>query len=226
MSDQSIRVLIVDDHTMVRKGMKAFLGEYADIRVIGEAASGAEAVQLFDQLNPDVILIDLMMPGIDGIEAIRRITAIRPEQRIIVLSADGKEDRIFQAVKAGAMGYMVKSADPEELVQAIRRVHSGAPAINNMVLWRILSHTDGAEPHKSINDLSKREIEVLRLLAKGYSDQEIASQLWLTEVTIRTHVSRILSKLGLKNRVQAALYGLRSGLVTLDAAGDQNQPSY
>jgi two-component system, NarL family, response regulator LiaR len=226
MSNQSIRVLIVDDHTMVRKGMKAFLGEYADICVIGEAASGAEAVRLFDQLNPDVILIDLMMPGIDGIEAIRRITAIRPEQRIIVLTADGKEDKILQAVKAGAMGYMLKNADPEELVHAIRRVHSGAPAFNNMILWRILSQKGGAEPHKSTGNLSKRETEVLRLLAKGYSDQEIASQLWLTEVTIRTHVSRILAKLGLKNRVQAALYSLRSGLVTLDAAGDQNQPSY
>jgi two-component system, NarL family, response regulator LiaR len=226
MSNRSIKVLIVDDHAMVRKGMRAFLGEYEDICVIGEAASGVEAVRLVDQLSPDVILIDLMMPGIDGIEAIRRITAIRPEQRIIVLTADGKEDRIFQAVKAGAMGYVVKNADPEELVQAIRRVYSGGPAFNNMVLWRILSQKDEEKPYKSINDLSKREIEVLRLLAKGYSDQEIASQLWLTEVTIRTHVSRILSKLGLKNRVQAALYSLRSGLVTLDTAGDQNQPSY
>lgn len=225
MSNRPIKVLIVDDHAMVRKGMKAFLGEYEDICVIGEAASGAEAIRLLDQLNPDVILIDLMMPGIDGIEAIRRITAIRPEQRIIVLTADGKEDKIFQAVKAGAMGYIVKNADPEELVQAIRSVSSGAPAFNNIVLWRILSQKDEAEPYKSINDLSNREIEVLRLLAKGYSDHEIASRLWLTEVTIRTHVSRILSKLGLKNRVQAALYSLRSGLVTLDVAGDRNQPS-
>jgi NarL family two-component system response regulator LiaR len=218
--------MIVDDHAMVRTGMKVFLNENEGISVIGEAADGWDAIQLIDQLNPDIVLIDLLMPGIDGIETIRKIIDIRPEQRIIVLTAYGKEDKLFQAVKAGAMGYLLKTDDPEELVQAIRRVYTGVPALNAMILWRVLRQKHGVEPHEKSDDLSEREIEVLGLLAKGYTDREIADQLCLTNVTIRSHISRVLAKLNLENRVQAALYGLRSGLVTLEAAHTLDRPRY
>jgi two-component system, NarL family, response regulator LiaR len=216
MSNQPIRVLILDDHAMVRKGMKAFLNEYEGICVIGEAADGVEGIRLVEQLKPDIVLIDLLMPGMDGIEAIRRMIAVRPEQRIIVLTAYAKEDKILEAVRAGAMGYLVKDVGADELIQSLYNVHSGIPAYNNMVLWRLLSQKENPEPHQGINELSEREREVLQLLTRGYSDQEIAKQLWLTNVTVRSHISRILSKLGVKNRVQAALYGLRSGFVPLE----------
>ena len=216
MNGQPIRLMIVDDHAMVRKGMKVFLDEYSGICVTGEAGGGAEALQLVAQLDPDVVLIDMMMPGMDGIETIRRMIAIRPDQRIIVLSAYEKENTIFQAIQAGAMGYLGKDSDPDELIQAINKVYGGVPAFDNITLWHILAQKTDVEPNNKLNNLTEREIDVLKLLARGYLDDEIAGQLWLTNVTVRTHISRILSKLGLKNRVQAALYCLRSGLVTLE----------
>jgi two-component system, NarL family, response regulator LiaR len=226
MEGQLIRLMIVDDHAMVRKGMTAFLNEYEGISVIGEAVGGSDAIQHIDQLNPDIVIIDLLMPGMDGIETIRKIIDIRPEQRIIVLTAYGKEDKLFQAVKAGAMGYLIKTDSPEELVDAIRSVYIGVPALNDQILWRVLSQKEGVGPHEKINDLSEREIEVLQLLAKGYTDNEIAEQLCLTNVTVRSHVSRVLSKLNVKNRVEATLYGLRSGLVTLETVHDPNRQLY
>jgi NarL family two-component system response regulator LiaR len=226
MEGQSIRLMIVDDHAMVRKGMTAFLNEYEGISVIGEAVGGSDAIQHIEQLNPDIVIIDLLMPGMDGIQTIRKIIDIRPEQRIILLTAYDKEDKLFQAVKAGAMGYLVKTDSPEDLVQAIRRVFTGVPALNNMILWRVLSQKEGMEPHEKINDLSEREIEVLGLLAKGHTVNEIAEQLCLTSVTVRSHVSRVLSKLNVKNRVEATLYGLRSGLVTLETVHDPNRQLY
>jgi two-component system, NarL family, response regulator LiaR len=226
MEGQPIRLMIVDDHAMIRKGMTAFLNEYEGISVIGEAVGGSDAIQHIDQLNPDIVIIDLLMPGMDGIETIRKIIDIRPEQRIIVLTAYGKEDKLFQAVKAGAMGYLAKTDSPDELVRAIRSVYTGVPALNNTILWRILSQKEGMEPDEKINNLSEREIEVLQLLAKGYTDREIADQLCLTTVTVRSHISRVLSKLNLKNRVQATLYGIRSGLVTLEAGHDPNGQPY
>jgi two-component system, NarL family, response regulator LiaR len=218
MESHQIRLLLVEDHTMVRKGMKAFLGEYEGISVIGEAADGLRAVQLVEQLKPDVVLVDLNLPGIDGIETIRRMIAIRSEQRAIVLTAYDEEDKIDQAAGAGAMGYLVKNIDPEELVQSIRSVNSGIPAFSNMVLWRLLTQKEDVKPFERHKTLTTREVEVLRLLASGYTDQEIADELWLTSVTVRTHINRVITKLGLKNRVQAALYAIRSGLITLEEA--------
>jgi two-component system, NarL family, response regulator LiaR len=218
MSNQPIRVLILDDHAMVRKGMRAFLNEYEKICVVGDAADGEKGIQLVEQLKPDIILMDLLMPGMDGIETIQRMLAIRPEQRIIVLTAYAKDDRIFDAIRAGAMGYLVKDVGPDELIQSIYKVHSGVPAFTNAMLWQLLSQKESPEPHQRINDLSRREIEILQLLTTGYSDQEIAQKLWLTPSTVRTHISRILLKLGLKNRVQATLFGLRSGLANLEMA--------
>lgn len=220
MGSEPISVVIVDDHTMVRKGMRALLNEYEDIRVIGEAPNGLKAIGLVEELQPDVVLMDLVMPVMDGIESIKRIIAMKPSQRIIVLTSYTGDDKLFQAIKAGALGYLIKDAQPEELVESIRSVHGGEPSLDPTIAWRILREMSGAETSKpSAEDLSERELEVLRLLAQGKTDQEIAKELVLTDVTVRTHISRILAKLGLENRVQAALYAIRSGLVSLDEAG-------
>jgi NarL family two-component system response regulator LiaR len=221
MDKQPIRVLIVDDHAMVRKGMIALMAAYDDIQVIGEAANGAKAVELADQLRPDVILMDLSMPIMDGIEAIKQIVSQHPEQRIIVLTSYTGDDKLFPAIKAGALGYLVKDAQPEELIESIHNVYAGEPSLDQAVVWRSLRGMSDSEPtRRTSDDLSEREIEVLRLLSQGKTDQEIARELVLTDVTIRTHISRILSKLGLKNRVQAALYGIRTGLISLDDIED------
>jgi DNA-binding NarL/FixJ family response regulator len=214
-NDQTIQVMLVDDHTMVRAGLKVLLEQIPDIHVVGEAANGFQAIDLAKQLQPDVILMDLSMPGMDGIEAIKRILAILPGQHIIVLTAFLDEERLLQAVRAGAQGCVDKTIPPEDLVQSIRDVYSGKPSLSSGLAWHILREMTGNETDQKKDKLSEREIEVLRLLAQGKLDEEIARELVLTKVTIRTHISRILFKLGLENRVQAALYGLRSGLVSI-----------
>ncbi len=217
MANQPIKVLVVDDHAMVRKGLKALLSEYEEFSVVGEADNGLKAIELVSHLKPDVVLLDLAMPVMDGIEAIKGILAIQPDQRIIVLTSYTGDDQLFAAIKAGAQGYLVKDAQPEELVQSIRSVCSGEPCLDPSIAWRLLTRLSGVETaNHTPEELTDREIEVLRLLTQGKTDQEIAAELVLTDVTIRTHISRILTKLGLKNRVQAALYGLRTGLVSLD----------
>jgi len=224
MASRQIRLMIVDDHAMVRKGMRAFLGEFEDIHVIGEAANGWKAVELVKELKPDVVLLDLFMPGMDGIETIQRLLAVQPELGIVILTAFAREEKVVEAVQAGALGYVVKDAQPEELVQSIRLVSTGTPAISPAIAWKILhAGRDESEKIRRQMELSEREAEVLRLLTKGKTDQEIASQLVLSDVTIRTHVNRILSKLGLHNRVQAALYCVRSGMVSLEETYDVNQ---
>jgi NarL family two-component system response regulator LiaR len=226
MENRPIQVLIVDDHAMVRKGMKALLNEYHDINVVGEAANGLKAIEQVEKLKPDVVLVDLAMPVMDGIEAIKKIMAIRPDERIIVLTSYPGDDKLFPAIKAGARGYLLKDVQPEELVESIRHVYLGEPSLTPSIAWRLLRGMSGVEPTKrSAEELSERELEVLRLLSKGRTDQEIAKKLVLTDVTVRTHVSRILSKLGLKNRVQAALYGIRSGLVSLDESSETDEDS-
>jgi NarL family two-component system response regulator LiaR len=225
MASKAIKIVIVDDHAMVRKGMKAFLGEFEDLQVIGDASDGWKAVELVKQLKPDVVLLDLFMPGMEGIETIQRLIAVQPGLGIVILTAYAKEDKVIEAIKAGALGYVVKESQPDELIQTIRVVSTGTPAISPSIAWKIL-HA-GREGHENASrnkmELSEREAEVLRLLTKGKSDQEIASQLVLSDVTIRTHVSRILTKLGLENRVQAALYCMRAGMVTLDETYDMNE---
>ena len=206
MENKPIQVLVVDDHSIVRQGMRALLNEYEDIRVIGEAANGLKAIELVDRLKPDIILMDLAMPVMDGIEAIKRIIAAHPDARIIVLTSYTGDDKLIPAIKAGAMGYLVKDAEPEDLIESIRSMHSGEPSLNPKIAWNILHGMYGMEtPKRTTEELSERELEVLRLLTLGKTDQEIAKQLVLTDVTIRTHIKRIISKLGLKNRVQAAL---------------------
>jgi NarL family two-component system response regulator LiaR len=223
MASNVIKLMIVDDHAMVRKGMRAFLSEFDDIHVIGEASDGWKAIDLVRQLQPDVVLLDLFMPGLDGIETIRRLVATQPQIRIVILTAFAKEEIVIEAIKAGALGYVVKDAQPEELVQSIRTVSTGAPAISPSIAWKILHGPELQTVIPRKMELSARETEVLQLLTKGKTDQEIASQLFLSDVTIRTHVNRILTKLGLQNRVQAALYCVRSGMVSLEETFDMNE---
>lgn len=214
MDNQPIRVIIVDDETLIRKGLKALLNEYENIQVIGEAANGQYAVEIVERLKPDVVLIDLVMPVMNGIEAIRHIIAKRPKQRIIVLTGHSGDDSFFQSVKAGAMGYLLKDVRPEELVHAILQVYSGEPAINPAIVWRSLRKMSDVERAKRpAVEFSKPELDVLSMLTAGKTDQEIAEQLVVAEVTVRSHVSRIMKKLGNKNRVQTALYAIQSGLV-------------
>jgi len=221
MGSQPIQVMIVDDHTMVREGLKVLLNEFEDIRVVGDAANGLKAIELVEQLNPDLILMDLTMPVMDGIEATKRIIARRPDQHILILTGLLNDERLFQAVQAGAQGCVEKTMEPEELVQSIRDVCAGKPSLNSGIAWRILRGMSAVEiPGHQKERLSEREVQILRLLTQGKLDEEIARELVLTEVTIRTHICRILTKLGLENRVQAALYGLRSGLVSVSETSD------
>jgi len=212
-----IRVLIVDDHTIVRKGTRALLAEVDDIEVVSEAANGQEAIDQAEILHPDIILMDLVMPVMDGIEATRLITANQPDARIIALTSFAADDKVFPAIKAGALGYLLKHADPEELVDAIRRVYHGEASLHPSIARKVLHEVRHPSEQKPTPDpLTEREIEVLHLVAQGMSNQIIAEQLSIAEVTVRTHVGNILSKLHLANRVQAALYALREGYAELD----------
>ena len=217
-----IQVLIVDDHAIVRKGTRALLAEVEGIDVAGEAADGQEAVDQAKLLQPDVVLMDLVMPRMDGIEAIRQIKANQPEMRILALTSFAADDKIFPAIKAGALGYLLKVADPEDLIHAIRQVYRGEPSLHPSIARKVLQEI--STPHEkppSPDPLTDREIEILQLVAQGLSNQEIAERLSIAEVTVRTHVSNILSKLHLANRVQATLYALREGIASLDDVADE-----
>lgn len=213
-----IRVMIVDDHTIVRRGARALLSEIDGIDVVGEAADGAEAIQRDAELKADVILMDLVMPGMAGSEAIERIMAKRPDARILVMTSFISTDNVFPAIKAGALGYLLKDCEPQELVTAIQRVHAGEPSLHPSIALMVLDEFSHPAPTKSERRhlLTEREIDVLRQVARGLSNQQIADELEVAEVTVRTHVSRILHKLHLSNRVQATLYALREGLASVD----------
>ena len=217
MPTSQIRVLVVDDHVIVRKGIKALLAEIDQIEVIGEAGNGQEAVTQAHSLQPDVILMDLVMPEMDGIEAISQIKNTHPQVRILALTSYSTDDKIFPAIKAGAIGYLLKDSDPQDLVRAIQQVHRGEPSLHPKVAQKVLQELSMPSDRPPTSEpLTEREVEVLALLAKGASNQEIAEQLIIAEATVRTHVSHILDKLHLANRVQAALYALREGLASLD----------
>lgn len=214
----SIRVLVVDDHAIVRKGICALLAEVDDIAVVGEAADGREAVYLAERLNPDVILMDLLMPHLDGIEATRLIVGHRPESRILVLTSFSTDDKVFPAIKAGALGYLLKDSGPEDLVNAIRQLQRGESSLHPLIARKVLAELAAPSSQPPTPDpLSARELEVLRLLAQGLSNSDIGQRLFIGETTVRTHVSNILNKLHLASRIAAALYALREGLVSLDA---------
>ena len=213
----SIKVFIADDHSIVREGIKALLITEDGIDVIGDAGDGKRAVDEVARLKPDVILMDLLMPGMDGIEAISHIKNNQPDARILVLTSFATDDKVFPALQAGALGFLLKDSPPEMLVDGIRQVYRGEswlhPKIAKIVLQEL---TKPKDEKTTANQLTDRELEVLRLLAQGYSNQDIADQLVLSEATVRTHVSRILKKLHLASRTQAALYALREGLANLD----------
>jgi len=217
-----IRVMIVDDHAIVRKGIRALLTESGDFEIVAEAANGEEAVQRAAETQPDVILMDLLMPGMDGIEATRQITSRHPQTRLLVLTSFAADNKLFPAIKAGALGYLLKDSSPEELVRAIRMVHRGEPALHPTIARKLLqevAHPAGLEPAPEV--LTARELAVLRLIAQGLSNQEIADELSVSEATVRAHVSRILGKLHLASRTQAALYAVREGLTEEDAASQE-----
>jgi len=217
MDRSFIRVLIVDDHAFIRKGVRAFLEEIEDIEVVGEAGDGEEAVAQSKALQPDVILMDLVMPHMDGVEAISQITTQQEKVHIIALTSFATDDKIFPAIKSGAMGYILKDSEPEELVKAIRKVYLGEPTLDPGIARKVLQEISRPSKGQPTPDpLTEREEEVLRLVAKGLRNQDIAKQMVIAQVTVRTHVSNILSKLHLANRVQATLYALREGLVSLD----------
>ncbi len=212
-----IRVLITDDHAIVRKGIRSLLMTERDIEVVGEACNGAEAVAQAALLHPDVVLMDLVMPEMDGIEATHQITARQPAPRVLVLTSFAADSKVFPAIKAGALGYLLKDSGPDDLLQAIRQVARGEPSLEPSIARKVL--TEVLQPEKknlTVDPLTGRELEVLRFIAEGLSNKEIADHLNVSELTIRTHVGNILGKLHLANRTQAALYALQKGLTSLD----------
>jgi NarL family two-component system response regulator LiaR len=208
-----IRVLIADDHAVVRQGLRTFLDLQADIDVVGEASDGAEAVAAARELRPDVILLDLVMPELDGIAALRRLREVAPGSRVIVLTSFGEDERLFAALRAGATGYLLKDVEPAELVRGIRTAHAGQSPLSPAVAARVVEELASGGGAGRADELTPRELEVLCLIARGRSNKRIALELGVAEKTVKTHVSHVLAKLGLSDRTQAALYAVREGLV-------------
>jgi NarL family two-component system response regulator LiaR len=214
MSDP-IRVLIADDHQVVRQGLRGFLKTHTDIQVVAEAENGVQAVALTEEHVPDVVLMDLMMPEMDGVEAIEKIAVSSPTTFIIVLTSYTEDEHLFPAMRAGAQGYLLKDVDPEDLVGAIRAAERGHATLHPGVAERLVRGVDDPGDD-SLDGLSERELDVLRLIARGMSNKEIAEDLVIAEGTVKSHVSNILSKLHLTHRTQAALYALKRRLVALE----------
>jgi NarL family two-component system response regulator LiaR len=214
-----IRVLVVDDHTLVRRGTRALLELLDDIEVTGEAANGAEAIALAEALQPDVVLMDLMMPEVNGVAATEAIVAAHPDMHVIAVTSFGAEEMLLATVRAGALGYLHKDAEPDALVQAIRQVARGEPYLTPEMTRHVLAqYKTPPPPLPAVDPLTERELLVLKRVANGRSNGEIAAELSISEVTVRTHISHLLGKLQCENRVQATLYALRSGIVVLDDA--------
>jgi NarL family two-component system response regulator LiaR len=219
-----IRILIADDHAVVREGLRALIEAKPDMELVGEAEDGVEAVLLARSLKPDVILLDLLMPRMDGIEAIAEIKQENPNARILVLTSFAGDDKVFPAIKAGALGYLLKDSPSQVLIQAIREVHRGESSLHPTIarkLIRELNRPSTAAPVENL--LTEREVAVLKLIAGGLSNQEIAERLVISERTVSSHVSNILEKLHLANRTQAALYALREGLASLGQPAEDGE---
>lgn len=208
-----IRVLIVDDHAVVRQGLKAFLRVQDDIEFVGEAADGDEAVTQARSVQPDVILMDLVMPGMDGVETMRQLSAAGVDSKVIVLTSFAEDEQVLAAVKAGAAGYLLKDVQPQELGNAIRTVHAGDAQLHPSIASKLMREVAAAgSRHKEADALTARELDVLKALARGMSNKEIAAELGVAEKTVKTHVSSILRKLQVADRTQAALYAVRERL--------------
>ena len=212
---ESISVLLVDDHAMVREGVRAFLLTQPDITVVAEAGSGEEAVRMAAQHIPDVILMDLIMPNMDGVEATRRVKQVSPRSQVLVLTSYHEDEHVFPALKAGALSYLLKDVSAAELASAVRKAAAGEAVLHPRVAARVIKELQGrrAEVLNPFTELSERELEVLKLIADGLSNAEMAAKLVLSEKTVKGHVSNILSKLHLADRTQAAVYAWREGIV-------------
>jgi NarL family two-component system response regulator LiaR len=214
---ESIRILIADDHAVVREGLRTLIGTEPGMEIVGEATDGVEAVQMAIELKPDIILLDMAMPRKTGLEAIKEIKAEDPSAHILVLTSFSEDDMVFPAIRSGALGYLLKNASPLALLSAIRNVHRGEPSMSPDIATKLIRELQRSSDLPPTEEpLTEREVEVLRFVAKGLSNQEIAETLVIGEGTVRTHVSSILSKLHLANRTQAALYALREGLAPLE----------
>ncbi|WP_423409555.1 response regulator [Heyndrickxia sp. MSNUG] len=211
----AIRVLTADDHHVVRRGLVFFLKTQEMIEVVGEAANGKEAVELARKLNPDLILMDLVMPEMDGIQATKMIKSELPEIKIMMLTSFSDQEHVIPAVEAGASGYQLKDIQPDELVSSIKRIMNGEDQLHPKATSLVMKHlsSNNRQERKPLDNLTKRELEVLKEIASGKSNKEIASSLFITEKTVKTHVSNVLAKLGLADRTQAALYAVRNQLV-------------
>jgi two-component system, NarL family, response regulator LiaR len=214
---KSIRILIADDHAIVREGLRALIATEPGLELVAEASDGVEAVEKVRTLKPDIILLDMMMPRKDGLDAIHDIIAENPDARILVLTSFAEDEKVFPAIKAGALGYLLKDSSPQDLLQAIRTVHRGEASLHPAIarkLMRELNQPPSLPP--TTDPLTEREVEVLKQVAQGLSNDEIAEKLVVSERTVRTHVSHILDKLHLANRTQLALYAVREGIARLE----------
>ncbi len=210
-----ISIIIVDDHAIVRQGLHTYLDLQPDMRVVGEAADGKQAIQLVRDLLPDIVLMDLVMPQMDGVEATRAVTSASPSTRVIVLTSFSEDEQVFASIKAGAQGYLMKDVLPQELVRAIRTVYRGEAQLDPEIARKLMHEFSNPQPTRPKHDLTERELEVLRLISLGKSNKEISEELVLSEKTVKTHVSNILQKLHLSDRTQAAVYALRQKIVDM-----------
>lgn len=219
-----IRVLLVDDHAMVRQGLKSFLELTDEVEVVGEADNGMQALAQFEALQPDVTLMDLVMPELDGIEATKHIRAKNTHAKILILTSFIEDEKVFPALEAGAQGYLLKDTSPDDLIQAIQSIHQGESPLHPKVTKKLMSQLQKkpqaeekqVSPDAAISSLTQREQEVLECLGRGYSNKDIASALYISLKTVKTHVSNVLAKLDVADRTQAAIYAIKHGLVPLD----------
>ena len=224
-TSKKIGVLLVDDHAVVRQGLRMFIEMQNDMEVLGEGSNGIEAVELSARLNPDVILLDLLMPEMDGVEATRKIMEVNPHSRVLILTSFGEDDKVFPAIRAGAQGYLLKDIQPRDLVQAIRETFQGKTQLHPDVARRLMMAVSGEAPikepksaslPKELQGLTEREREVLEHIARGLTNREIAEKMVISEKTVKTHVSNLLDKLDLEDRTRAAIWALKHGLGSKD----------
>jgi NarL family two-component system response regulator LiaR len=210
-----INVLIVDDHGIVRQGLRKYLDLHENITIVGEAENGLTAVEKVNQFTPDIVLMDLVMPEMDGIEATQKIIAVHPGIKVIVLTSFSEDDKVFSAIKAGAVGYLLKDVSPPDLAKAIQAVHSGETHLHPDITKKLMNQfvNPKSESETGPEDLTPRELEVLQFIAQGLSNKELAIELTISEKTVKTHLSSIYSKLNLSDRTQAAIYALKHDLV-------------